>query len=281
MGRNFGQYRFSACSGIRKCIVYLPYIHTYLIHIYMNIQNRTVLITGGGSGIGYEVAKSLSALGNRIIITGRNEDKLLKASQALKNVTAIRCDITKESDVINLVKRIKNEFSDLSILMNNAGVAHVHNLHEGSDTFGIAHEEIEINYLSPVRLTEHLLPVLKAQPTSAIINVTSIVVFAAGAVIPTYSASKAALHSYTQVLRNALANSSVKVFELMPPLVNTDMAKDIGGETRGIPSSEVSSQLLTAIQNDVYEIHVGTTADLYKVFLSSPEQAFKVLNQVA
>jgi uncharacterized oxidoreductase len=247
----------------------------------MNIQNRTVLITGGGSGIGYEVARSLSALGNRVIITGRNEDKLLKASKTLKNVTAIRCDVTNESDVVSLAQRIKSEFSDLSILMNNAGVAHVHNLHQGSDTFGIANQEVEINYLSVVRLTEHLLPVLKSQPTSAIINVTSIVVYAAGALIPTYSASKAALHAYTQVLRNALTDTSVKVFELMPPLVNTDMAKDIGGETRGIPSSEVSSQLLTAIQNDIYQIHVGMTADLYKVFLSSPEQAFKVLNQVA
>lgn len=247
----------------------------------MNIQNRTVLITGGGSGIGYEIARSLSALGNRVIITGRNEDKLLKASQTLGNVTAIRCDVTKESDVVSLTKRIKSEFGDLSILINNAGVAHVHNLHQGSDTLGIANQEMEINYLSIVRLTEHLLPVLKAQPISAIINVTSIVVYAASVLIPTYSASKAALHSYTQVLRNALADTSVKVFELMPPLVNTDMAKDIGGETRGIPSSEVASQLLRAIQDDRYEIHVGMTADFYQVFLSSPEQAFKVLNQVA
>lgn len=247
----------------------------------MNIQNKTVLITGGGSGIGFEVAKSLSELGNRVIITGRNEDKLLKAARTLKNVTAIRSDITQESDVVSLAKRIKNEFSDLSVLINNAGVARVHSLHTASDTFGIANEEMEINYLSVVRLTEHLLPVLKAQPESAIVNVTSIVVFATAVTIPTYSASKAALHAYTQVLRNALVNTPVKVFELMPPLVNTEMAKDIGGETHGIPSAEVASQLLTAIQNEVYEIHVGMTADLYKVFLSSPEQAFKMLNQIA
>jgi uncharacterized oxidoreductase len=245
----------------------------------MNIENKTILVTGGGSGIGLEITKLLSEKGNRVIITGRNEAKLSKAASQFKNVTAIACDVTVEADVLRLVSKIEKDFGDLSVLINNAGVAHVHRLHQSANTFDIAQEEISINYLSVVRLTENLLPVLKKQKEAAIVNVTSIVVFAPAASIPTYSASKAALHAYTQILRHSLENTSVQVFELMPPLVNTDMAKEIGGEQRGMPASQVADALYTALQTGEFEIHVGMTAQLYQVFLSSPSQAYKVLNE--
>ena len=246
----------------------------------MNIQNKTVLVTGGGSGIGLEIARQLDENGNRIIITGRNEAKLAKAVSQLKNAVAIPCDVSNEKDVLNLVTRIKKDFSDLSILVNNAGLCYVHQLHDGADTVAYAQAEMSTNYFSVVRLVNHLLPLLTLQKEAAVVNVTSIVVFAAGAAISTYSASKAALHSYTQVLRHTLKETSVKVFELMPPLVNTDMAKEIGGEQRGIPPNQVAERLHAALQRDEFEIHVGMTADLYKIFLSSPQHAFNVLNEV-
>jgi uncharacterized oxidoreductase len=245
----------------------------------MNISNKTVLITGGGSGIGFEIARLLSEKGNRVIITGRNQTRLDKAASQLTNTTAISCDITVEADVQQLVKQVQDKFGDLSVLINNAGAAYAYQLAAGSNAFDKAGEEISTNYLSLIRLTELLLPVLHKQKEAAIVNVSSIVVFAAGAGIPTYSASKAAVHSYTQSLRHILSkDSNIKVFELMPPLVNTDFSKEIGGEN-GIPPLQVAEEFLAGVSKDEYEIHVGQTASLYQLFLSSPQNAFNALNQ--
>ncbi|HWK04248.1 MAG TPA: SDR family NAD(P)-dependent oxidoreductase [Puia sp.] len=245
----------------------------------MNISDKTVLITGGGSGIGFETARLLSEKGNRVIITGRNKARLEKAAARLTNTTAIACDITAEADVKKLVGQVQEKFSDLSLLVNNAGTAHAYQLAAGANAFDKAAEEISTNYLSLIRLTELLLPVLSKQKEAAIVNVSSIVVFAAGASIPTYSASKAAVHSYTQSLRHSLSkNTGIKVFELMPPLVNTDFSKEIGGE-KGIPPLEVAEGLLAGLYKDEYEIHIGGTAQLYQLFLSSPQNAFNALNQ--
>ncbi|MGN8070958.1 SDR family oxidoreductase [Mucilaginibacter sp. 22184] len=246
----------------------------------MNISNKTVLITGGGSGIGHETAKLLSEKGNKVLIIGRNGEKLEKAAEGLANVRTYQADITKGEDVTKLVSKIKAEFGDLSILINNAAAANVYKHSTESLSFDKASEEIQTNYLAVIRLNEVLLPVLKAQPESAIVNVTSLVAFAPVTVIPTYSDSKAALHSYSLTLRHTLAvDTTVKVFELMPPLVNTEFSKDIGGEANGMPSSEVAQALIDGLENDVYEIHVGQTADFRSFFLSNPHEAFNTLNQ--
>jgi uncharacterized oxidoreductase len=98
--------------------------------------------------------------------------------------------------------------------------------------------------------------------------------------IPTYSASKAALHAYTTVLRESLKNSSVRVFELYPPLVNTALSRNIGGEQNGIPPQQVAERFIAGIENDEQDIHVGMTSQLYQLFLTSPVNAFKVLNTI-
>jgi uncharacterized oxidoreductase len=246
----------------------------------MNISNKTVLITGGGSGIGFQTAKLLSEKGNKVIITGRDKARLQKAAAQLKNVIAIPTDITVEADVKSLVKEIADKFSDLSVLINNAGQAFAYPLSAAdANAFDKAGKEMSTNYLSLVRLTEYLLPVLKQQKEAAIVNVSSIVVFAPASAISTYSASKAAVHSYTQSLRHVLAkDTNIKVFELMPPLVNTDFSQDIGGEN-GIPPLEVAEGLVDAIEKDTYEIHIGATGQIYELFLSSPQNAFNALNQ--
>jgi uncharacterized oxidoreductase len=245
----------------------------------MNITNKTVLITGGGSGIGLEIAKTLIAKGNKVIITGRNEDKLQKAIAGLKNINAFAGDINKLEDVESLVKYLNTNHPTLDVLINNAGQASAYNLSAEANAFEKAEAEIRTNYLSVIRLTEKLLPLLSKQAEAAIVNVSSIVVFAPNAFISTYSASKAALHSYTQSLRFALEKTTaIKVFELFPPLVDTEFSKDIGG-ANGIPPSAVADQFIEGVENNKDEIHVGATADIYKLFLSSPQEAFKALNQ--
>ncbi len=244
----------------------------------MNIINKTILITGGGSGIGLEIAKLLSA-DNKVIIVGRDLQKLKTATNFLPNIIAIQADVTKEDDIHRLVDEIRTKYQDLSILINNAGHAYAYKLSESSNTYEKALSEFSTNYLAPIRLTEKLLPILKQQPEAAIINVSSIVAFTPGISIPTYSDSKAALHSYTQSLRHILSKeTSIKVFELMPPLVNTDFSVEIGGKEHGMPASEVAESLIDALKNNIYEIHVGQTAHFYKGFFNTSQNAFYAMN---
>ncbi|AZA48935.1 SDR family NAD(P)-dependent oxidoreductase [Chryseobacterium carnipullorum] len=245
----------------------------------MNITNNIILITGGGSGIGLEIAKALHT-SNKVIIAGRNKAKLDAASAGLENIFTIQADITDEKDVERLVEEIKVSFGGLNILINNAGHAYVYTLSDTSDTYHKATAEFETNYFAPIRLTEKLLPLLKKQENAAVVNVSSIVALAPGSHLPTYSDSKAALHSYTKLLRYELAKDTpIKVFELMPPLVNTDFSVEIGGRENGIPASEVAENLVKGLLEDTYEIRVGNTEVLYSSFFAGSEGAFDVMNQ--
>jgi uncharacterized oxidoreductase len=242
----------------------------------MKLTQKTVLITGAGSGIGYAIAKRLSDEGNKVIIAGRNAAKIEKAGKEL-GLTAIVCDVTNEADIIKLINRIKEEFSDLSVVINNAGVAHLYKLGEGA--FDKAKKEFETNYFAPVRIIEGLLSILKAQPEAAIVNITSNVAFHPLIVLPTYSDTKAALHSHTVALRLTLAkDTNVKVFEVMPSLIDTEATKDMGGE-KGLPPSAVAEDVFNGISNDSYEIYVGDTGKQYADYLANPVAAVQNFNK--
>ena len=245
----------------------------------MKTKNNTVLISGGSAGIGLEIAKALSAQENKVIITGRNKERLDKALKELPGATGIQCDVTNENDVKLLIEEIKANHPNLNVVINNAGAAHVYKL---SDKHVSAHikalDEIQTNYISVISLNEQLLPLLQNHKEAAIVNVSSVVALVPGT-LATYSASKAALHSYTQSLRIALnrMSSPVKVFELMPPLVNTEFSAPIGGQN-GISPTEVAQQFFAGFEKDHFEIRVGKTEDIYRLFLTSPSEALKVMN---
>jgi uncharacterized oxidoreductase len=243
----------------------------------MKTTNNTILITGGSAGIGFAIAKTLSEKGNHVIITGRNADRLKKAAAQLKNVTPIVSDVTNEQDVDKLVSTLTEKFPQLNVVINNAGNSYLYRWVAGADAVVKVKEEMQTNFFSVVDINEKLFPLLSKQDEAAIVNVSSIVSFVPSINIPGYSATKAALHSYTQSLRLILKDSSVKVFELMPPLVNTEFSAEIGG-ANGIPPQQVADELTAAFEKDEYEIHVGGTADLYKAFLSSPQDALHAMN---
>lgn len=243
----------------------------------MKTINNTILITGGSAGIGFETAKLLSGNGNHVIITGRDEARLKQAASQLKNVTAIPFDVSKKEEQLQLVKRLSQDFPELNMVINNAGRAVLFDLaEENVNAVDKAEDEMQTNYFAVIRFNELLLPQLKKQKEAAIVNVSSVVAFVPGA-LATYSASKAALHSYTQSLRIALENTGIKVFELMPPLVNTELSKPIGGED-GIPPLQVAQEFVAALEKDEYEIHVGNTAYVYNLFRTSPAEALTLMN---
>ncbi|CAM4386961.1 uncharacterized oxidoreductase [Pedobacter westerhofensis] len=245
----------------------------------MNLTKKTILITGGGSGIGYATAKRLSEEGNTVIIAGRNAAKIEKAGKEL-GLTGIVCDVTDEVAIAALVARIKNEFPDLSVLINNAGGALLYTLGEGAGAFDKAKTEFETNYFAPVRLTETLLPILQEQPEAAVVNITSNVSFHPLIILPTYSDTKAALHSHTVALRMTLAkDTNVKVFEVMPSLINTEGSGPIGGAENGIPPSVVADDIFNGISNNLYEIYVGDTGQQRDDYFSNPFTAVEQFNQ--
>jgi uncharacterized oxidoreductase len=246
----------------------------------MNIENKTILITGGGTGIGFSIAQKLSGKGNSIVLAGRREDKLKDAAAQLQNTTYIVADVTKEADVENLVQQVKKQFGGLDILVNNAGVVTAYPLDSEDGVYEKAKFEMDLNYLSVVRLTEKLLPLLKASKDAAIINIESIVSYLPATVIATYSATKAALHSYSQSLRLVLqkTNPSVKVFEVFPPFVDTDMTK--GFDTDKLSPDEVALDLYNALQNNDYHVRPGRTKEVYQSFLQSPEITLQKFNGI-
>ena len=246
----------------------------------MNIENKTILITGGGTGIGFSIAKKLSGKGNSIVLAGRREDKLKEAAAQLPNTSYVVADVTKEADVENLVLQVKKQFGGLDILVNNAGVVTAYPLDSEDGVYEKAKFEMDLNYLSVVRLTEKLLPLLKVSKDAAIINIESIVSYLPATVIATYSATKAALHSYSQSLRLVLqkTNPSVKVFEVFPPFVDTDMTK--GFDADKLSPDEVAQDIYTALQKNEYAVRPGRTKEVYQSFLQSPEVTLQKFNGV-
>lgn len=238
----------------------------------MKTTNNTVFISGGSAGIGLEIAKSFSEKGNKVIINGRNQERLDKALEQLENAVAIQGDLSVESERIRIANELVQNHPELNIVINNAGEAYYYNLADNFNSYELAKKEINTNYLTIIHFTELLLSHL-LQKDSAVINVTSIASLVSYAPVPTYAASKAALRSYTQSLRNALTETSVKVFEVLPPLVNTSFSAEIGGEN-GIPPKEVADELLTALEQNQFDVPVGQT----KVVLGAFQEALSKLS---
>ncbi len=246
----------------------------------MNTTGKTVLVTGGGSGIGFQIAKAFSEQGSKVLIVGRSKERLQEAASKLKNVDYFPADISKEKDIDSLVAHVTKNYATLDVLVNNAANTTVYTVGAGANALDKAKEEIATNYFSVISLIEKLLPVLEKQSEAAIVNVTAILALAPAIPMPTHSASKAALHSYTQVLRLTLEkqNSPVKVFELMPPLTNTEFSKAIGG-ANGIDAAIVAQELLQGLEDNVPEIRVGRVEGFYQMFFAGSDKAVVALNQ--
>lgn len=230
----------------------------------MKTTGNTVFISGGSAGIGLAIAKKLSAAGNKVIINGRNEERLQNALKQLDNAIAIPGDLSLELDRIRIANQLKENYPDLNIIINNAGAAFSYLLNETTNAHEKAMVEMNTNYFSVIHFTELLLPHLIQKTAAAVVNVSSIAVFGSHKLVPTYGATKAALHSYTVALRDTYeAEKNVQIYEVYPPLVNTEFSAEIGG-ANGIPPEEVADELLLALENDQFDVPVGDSKQFFK-----------------
>ncbi|MFV0589466.1 SDR family oxidoreductase [Bacteroides reticulotermitis] len=245
----------------------------------MDLKGKTILITGGGSGIGLEAARQFLHLGLKVIITGRNQEKLDAAKKAYPALIAIQSDVSKAEDAEALYEQVKS-LGGIDILYNNAGVG-VPPLN-----LGVANDkhvegalyEIEVNYLGVIRLNNLFMDMLKSRKQAAIINTSSILSIVPSILEATYSASKTALAFYTKSLRKHLQiiGSDVKVFELLPPLVDTDMVTD--RNDKKISPEQLVKGLIAGLKKDQYTIRVGDANVIYLLNRMAPEVAYKLIN---
>jgi uncharacterized oxidoreductase len=234
-----------------------------------SLKGRVALVTGATSGIGRAIAQEIAAAGAQLMLTGRNQ----AAGAALANELGARFvagDVADPAFPDRLIAETLAAFGGLDILVNNAGLVFGYMLSANANAYTKASAEMETNYLAPIRLTEKFLPLLEKSKEAAIVNVSSLQAFLTVPVISTYSASKAALHSYTIGLRLTLQGKSphIGVFEIMPPFVETDFSRGVPVEK--MSAAAVADDVLRALQTDQYETHSGIAETMYRQYLVSP-----------
>jgi uncharacterized oxidoreductase len=248
----------------------------------MKISDNTVLITGGTSGIGFELASQLLKLGNRVIITGRDGGRLESAKTKLPGVHTFVSDASDPAAIVALYAEVTRAYPGLNVLVNNAGVMRKINLNDGAGDLLDVSREIETNLNGPIRMVKQFLPHLKAQPAAAIVNVTSGLAFVPLPISPIYCAAKAGLHSFTLSLRVQLKRTNVKVFELAPPATQTAMLgsfdeADMKG-TKVMAVGEMVTAAIKAMEKDRFEIRPGQANALKWMNRVAPQF---ILNQLS
>lgn len=231
----------------------------------MNVTGNTVLITGGGSGIGRGLAEAFHKLGNKVVIAGRRQNVLDETTRANPGMRSLQLNIDDAKNIREFAGKIAAEFPALNVVINNAGIMRPENLQDESYDLGDAEAMITTNLLGPIRLTSALLPLLKKQAKSTVMTVSSGLAFVPLAMTPTYCATKAGIHSYSQSLRYQLKDTTVEVLELVPPYVQTElMGEHQASDPRAMPLDAFISESIKILktQPDAVEICVKTVDPL-------------------
>jgi uncharacterized oxidoreductase len=249
----------------------------------MQTSNNTILITGGATGIGLSLAIEFLNRGNEIIICGRRENILNEVKVKYPKIHTYKADISKLEERKSFVNWIVQNFPKLNILINNAGIQREFLMNDEKVAAKFeAENEIESNLTAPIHLTMLLLPHLRQQQSAVIINVTSGLAYVPHARMPVYCATKSAMQSFTKSLRHQLKNDNIKVFEVAPPIVDTDLdkgAREKRGDTiKGIKPEMVAKETMRDLMNDKFEIAVGRVKVLKIVSRILPDRIFNALN---
>jgi len=248
----------------------------------MNIKGNTALITGGATGIGFALAEALVKGGNTVIVCGRREQRLNEAKNKLTALYTQRCDVTQEAEREALFDWISTEFKDLNMLVNNAGIQKMVDFTSGAEGLFSRGDEIATNLAAHIYMTALFAPLLMGKKQAAIVNVSSGLGFVPIAAMPVYCATKAAMHSFSVSLRHQMREPSVKVFEVIPPAVETELGRIEGDEEPGYPGvkpSVVAKAVLEAMVKDEYEIPVGEARGLVEGSCRDFQKTFEGINR--
>jgi len=244
----------------------------------MKLTGNTVLITGGSSGIGLGFAEEFLRLGNKVIICGRRIDRLNKVKQQHPEIIIKQCDVSVSAEREELYTWVKQNHADTNVLINNAGVQLGTNITRSFDLQKV-NLEMNTNIIAPAHLNSLFVDLLETKKEAAIINITSGLAFAPLAFLPVYCATKAALHSLTLSMRHNLKDTSIKVFEIAPPAVDTELGHDRREDKSqshgGISVAEFLKEAMEGLANDVYETAVGQAKGLRH----KREELFHVMNK--
>lgn len=208
----------------------------------MRKSGNTLLVTGGGSGIGRRLAEEFHARGNKVIIAGRNLAKLEEVAGGHAGMAAMALDVDAPADIVRFARELTSAHPNLNVLVNNAGIMRTETF--GRQDLADAEAIVTTNLLGPIRLTAALLPHLLRQPQAGIVNVSSGLAFVPLVSTPTYSATKAALHSYTVSLRRQMQGTAVEVTELIPPGVQTDLVPGQATDPSMMPLEEFIAETM-------------------------------------
>lgn len=243
----------------------------------MQTSNNTIVITGGTSGIGLAFAEKFMAEGSKVIICGRREERLKALSEKHPQLITRTCDVANAEDRKALAEWILQNHPEVNILMNNAGVQLLTDMTTPVELNRVQNE-IETNVVAPIHLTSLFAQHLATKPEAAIINISSGLAFAPLAFMPVYCATKAAVHSLTLSLRNQLKNTSVKVFEVAPPAVDTELGHDRREDKTqshgGMAIKDFIEEAMEALKNDAFEAPIGQAKGLH----AQREALFEVMN---
>jgi uncharacterized oxidoreductase len=246
----------------------------------MNLSNNTILLTGGATGIGLALAQRFTRAGSQVIICGRRADKLQEAQQQVPGLHCYECDLAQAASRAKLVSRVVADFPALNVLINNAGIQNrfqVAELPADLAAWEQQRQEIAINLEAPIHMAALLVPHLRQQREPTIINVSSGLAFAPMAAAPIYSATKAALHSFTLSLRRQLADTGVQVLEIVPPGVNTDLGGP-GLHTWAVPVDDFADSIVARLAAGEKEVGYGTSESNRLASRAELDARFKQMN---
>lgn len=248
----------------------------------MQLSNNTVLITGGATGIGYALAEAFLESGSAVAICGRRAKALSEARSKHPELQTRVCDVSKEDDRRSLVDWAAAQLPALNVLINNAGIQRDVDFTKGIDDFISGDNEIRVNLEAVVMLSGLFVPLLTKNKGAAIVNVSSGLGFIPAARMPVYSATKAGLHAFSMALRLQLSTVGIKVFEIVPPTVNTELNPS-GRAKRGnfkanLSPKEFVSAVMKGLENDVFEIGFGMTAGLIHASRADLDRSFQQMN---
>ncbi len=243
----------------------------------MNVSGNTLLITGGTSGIGLALAKKFLALENTVIVTGRNKSKLENLKKEFPEIQTFAGDLTDKNSLNELVLFIEQKHSSLNILINNAAVQYNYSFLDESELTYKINYEIAANLTAPILLTALLLPTLRNNRPSAVVNVSSGLFIAPKMSASIYCATKAAMHSHSKTLRYQLENTETRVFELIPALVETPMTEGRGKSK--ITAEKLVEEFIKDFKKDKTESYIGKTKLLKFVHRISPKIADRIMKK--